>query len=100
MFNICSTVIVMCQQYTCDELCFIICSSYLVEDLQTLSLLFFGSHMAKTKPVLKKPLANKQFTAGHTKPATKLSKKPATKLSKLLQDASEVIGPRPPFKKT
>jgi hypothetical protein len=70
-----------------------------VEDLQTLSLLFFGSHMAETKPVLKKPSANKQFTAGLTKPATKLSKKPATKLSKLLQDASEVIGPRPPLKK-
>ena len=69
-----------------------------MEDLQALSLLFFGSHMAKTKPVLKTPSANKQFTAGHTKPATKLSKKPATKLSKLIQDASEVIGPRPPLK--
>ena len=70
-----------------------------MEDLQTPSLLFFGSHMAKTKPVLKKPSADKQFTAGHTNPATKLSKKPATKLSKLIQDASEVIGPRPPLKK-
>ena len=71
-----------------------------MEDLQTLSLLFFCSHMAKTKPALKKTSANKQFAAGHTKPATKLSKKPATKLSKLLQDASEVIGPRPPLKKS
>ena len=71
-----------------------------MEDLQTQSLLFFGSHMAKTKPVLKKPSANKQFTAGRTKPATKLSKKPATKLSKLLQEADEAIGPRPPPNKS
>ena len=70
-------------------------------DSQTLSLLLhflFGSHMAK-KQILKKPSAKKQFTAGRTKPATKLSKKPATKLSKLLQDAGEAIGPRPPLKK-
>ena len=89
MFNICSTVIVMFQQYTCDGLCIIICSSYLEGDLQTLSLFLhfvFGSHMAKTKPSAKsqpkKPLATpaKQFT---TKPVTKLSKKPAaTSLSK------------------
>ena len=104
MFNICSTVIVMFQQYTCDGLCIIICSSYLEGDLQTLSLFLhfvFGSHMAKTKPSAKsqpkKPLATpaKQFTAGRTKPVTKLSKKPAaTSLSTLMQQAEESIGSR------
>ena len=82
----------MFQQYTCDELCIIICSSYLEGDLQTLSLLLhfvFGSHMAKTKPSAKsqpkKPLATpaKQSTAGRTKPVTKLSKKPAATLKNL-----------------